>query len=112
MPVRLRDATGADPNFERMARQRFAEEAPRGILPRTENDRVRQRLLADDKAVVIADGPKRRSWTSTSRRTGPSTSAPPAPGSTRLPDCEVQLCPYPPRGGVPRGEIREPFCRQ
>lgn len=30
------------PDFERMARQRFAEETPRGILPRTENDRVRQ----------------------------------------------------------------------
>lgn len=43
-------------------------------------------------------------------RTG--TSVPPAPGSTCLPDCKFQLCPYPPRGCVPRGEIREPFCRQ
>ncbi|MEV5174950.1 hypothetical protein AB0L10_28595 [Streptomyces flaveolus] len=42
VPIRLRDATGADPNFERMARQRCAEEAPRGVLARTENDRVRQ----------------------------------------------------------------------
>ncbi|MFJ1806242.1 MULTISPECIES: ATP-binding protein [unclassified Streptomyces] len=40
------------------------------------------------------------------------TSTPPAPGTTCLPDCKFQLCPYPPRGGVPRGEIREPFCRQ
>ncbi|WP_460069344.1 NACHT domain-containing protein [Streptomyces sp. YKOK-I1] len=39
-------------------------------------------------------------------------SSPPVPGSNCLPDCKFQLCPYPPRGGVPRGEIREPFCRQ
>ncbi|MFH9088010.1 ATP-binding protein [Streptomyces sp. NPDC017673] len=56
VPIRLRDATGADLNFERMARERFAEEAPRGILARTKNDRVWQQLLADDKVVVIADG--------------------------------------------------------
>ncbi|MEU3611461.1 ATP-binding protein [Streptomyces sp. NPDC006872] len=37
---------------------------------------------------------------------------PPAPGSQCLPDCKFQLCPYPPRGSVPRDEIREPFCRQ
>ena len=37
---------------------------------------------------------------------------PPTPGATCLPDCKFQLCPYPPRGCVPRGEIREPFCRQ
>ncbi|GAA3841264.1 hypothetical protein GCM10022206_94200 [Streptomyces chiangmaiensis] len=42
----------------------------------------------------------------------PGTSEPPAPGTACLPDCEFQLCPYPPRGGVPRGEVREPFCRQ
>ncbi|MEV0696116.1 hypothetical protein [Streptomyces sp. NPDC050388] len=42
----------------------------------------------------------------------PGTSEPPAPGTTCLPDCKFQLCPYPPRGGVPRGEVREPFCRQ
>ncbi|WP_230194708.1 hypothetical protein [Streptomyces coriariae] len=35
----------------------------------------------------------------------------PAPGSACLPGCGFQLCPYPPRGGVPR-EIREPFCRR
>lgn len=40
------------------------------------------------------------------------TATPPAPGTACLPDCKFQLCPYPPRGGVPRGEIREPFCRQ
>jgi hypothetical protein len=56
VPIRLRDATGSDLNFERMARQRFAEEAPQGILARTKNDRVWQQLLADDKVVVIADG--------------------------------------------------------
>ncbi|MEU0166719.1 hypothetical protein ABZ214_14830 [Streptomyces iakyrus] len=39
------------------------------------------------------------------------TAAPPQPGTTCLPDCKFQLCPYPPRG-LPRGEIREPFCRQ
>ncbi|WP_031163364.1 hypothetical protein [Streptomyces durhamensis] len=41
-----------------------------------------------------------------------STSEPPGPGTTCLPDCTFQLCPYPPRGYVPRGEIREPFCRR
>ncbi|MEV0696127.1 NACHT domain-containing protein, partial [Streptomyces sp. NPDC050388] len=56
VPIRLRDATGGDLNFERMARERFAEEAPQGILARTKNDRVWQQLLADDKVVVIADG--------------------------------------------------------
>ncbi|AEY91610.1 hypothetical protein SHJG_6343 [Streptomyces hygroscopicus subsp. jinggangensis 5008] len=56
VPIRLRDATGADLNFERMARARFAEEAPCGILARTKNDRVWQQLLADDKVVVLADG--------------------------------------------------------
>ncbi|MEU6593238.1 ATP-binding protein [Streptomyces sp. NPDC046881] len=56
VPIRLRDATGPDLNFEAMARQRFAEEAPRGILARTKNDRVWQQLLADDKVVVLADG--------------------------------------------------------
>ncbi|MGY4924095.1 ATP-binding protein [Streptomyces sp. 900105755] len=56
VPIRLRDATGGDLNFERMARERFAEEAPRGILARGKNDRVWQQLLADDKVVVIADG--------------------------------------------------------
>ncbi|MFI9249576.1 NACHT domain-containing protein [Streptomyces sp. NPDC053069] len=56
VPIRLRDATGADLNFERMARQRFAEEAPHGILARTKSDRIWQQLLADDKVVVIADG--------------------------------------------------------
>lgn len=55
VPIRLRDATG-DLDFERMARQRFAEEAPRGILARSKTDRVWQQLLADDKPVVIADG--------------------------------------------------------
>ncbi|MFE6621781.1 ATP-binding protein [Streptomyces sp. NPDC057740] len=55
VPIRLRDATG-DLNFERMARQRFAEEAPRGILARSKTERVWQQLLADDKPVVIADG--------------------------------------------------------
>jgi len=40
------------------------------------------------------------------------TSKPPEPGTTCLPDCKFQLCPYPPCGWVPRGEIREPFCRQ
>ncbi|MFG3018721.1 ATP-binding protein [Streptomyces sp. NPDC048254] len=56
VPIRLRDATGGDLNFERMARERFAEEAPRGILARGKNDRVWHQLLADDKVVVIADG--------------------------------------------------------
>ncbi|MFF9161692.1 ATP-binding protein [Streptomyces longwoodensis] len=56
VPIRLRDATGPDLNFERMAKQRFAEEAPQGILARTKNERVWQQLLADDKVVVIADG--------------------------------------------------------
>lgn len=37
---------------------------------------------------------------------------PPEPGTTCPPDCKFRLCPYPPRGCVPRGEIREPFCRQ
>ncbi|MFG2127711.1 NACHT domain-containing protein [Streptomyces sp. NPDC048751] len=40
------------------------------------------------------------------------TAVPPAPGSNCLPDCKFKLCPYPPRGSVPRDEIREPFCRQ
>ncbi|MGW3067540.1 hypothetical protein ACWDA8_29650 [Streptomyces sp. NPDC001130] len=40
------------------------------------------------------------------------TAAPPTPGSACLPDCTFQLCPYPPRGSLPRSEIREPFCRQ
>ncbi|WP_328410898.1 ATP-binding protein [Streptomyces violaceus] len=57
VPIRLRDADGGtDLNFERMARQRFAEVAPQGILARTKTDRVWQQLLADDKLVVIADG--------------------------------------------------------
>ncbi|MER5528315.1 NACHT domain-containing protein [Streptomyces sp. NPDC002677] len=56
VPIRLRDATGGDLNFERMARERFAEEAPQGILARGKNGRVWQQLLADDKVVVIADG--------------------------------------------------------
>ncbi|MEU0191834.1 NACHT domain-containing protein [Streptomyces afghaniensis] len=56
VPIRLRDAGGADLNFERMAKQRFFEEAPQGILARTKNERVWQQLLADDKVVVIADG--------------------------------------------------------
>ncbi|MFD8778367.1 NACHT domain-containing protein [Streptomyces sp. NPDC059916] len=56
VPIRLRDAAGSDLNFERMARERFAEEAPQGILARSKNDRVWQQLLADDKVVVIADG--------------------------------------------------------
>ncbi|MFF9028070.1 NACHT domain-containing protein [Streptomyces iakyrus] len=57
VPIRLRDAHHeADLNFERMAQQRFAEEAPQGILSRTKTERVWQQLLADDKLVVIADG--------------------------------------------------------
>jgi hypothetical protein len=56
VPVRLRDADGADLNFERMARQRFSDESPRGILARSKTERVWQQLLADDKPVVIADG--------------------------------------------------------
>lgn len=56
VPIRLRDATGPGLNFERMARARFAEEAPQGILARTKTERVWQQLLADDKVVVIADG--------------------------------------------------------
>ncbi|MEV8460151.1 MULTISPECIES: NACHT domain-containing protein [Streptomyces] len=57
VPVRLRDALdGPDLNFEHLARRRFAEEAPRGILARSKTDRVWQQLLADDKVVVIADG--------------------------------------------------------
>ncbi|WP_199822800.1 hypothetical protein, partial [Streptomyces sp. NRRL WC-3744] len=90
------------PNFKRMARQRCAEEAPRGILPRTENDRVRRRLLADDKVVVIADGPEEavldeRLQEGRARHRRP---------------VRVGQRPYPPRGGVPRGGIREPFCRR
>ncbi|MFD9393733.1 NACHT domain-containing protein [Streptomyces sp. NPDC060000] len=57
VPVRLRDAAdGADLNFERLAKQRFAQEAPKGILARSKTDRVWQQLLADDKPVVLADG--------------------------------------------------------
>ncbi|GGY46550.1 ATP-binding protein [Streptomyces djakartensis] len=56
VPIRLRDADGSDLNFERMAKQRFAEEAPQGIMARTKAERVWQQLLADDKLVVIADG--------------------------------------------------------
>ncbi|MFJ8534606.1 NACHT domain-containing protein [Streptomyces sp. NPDC093591] len=57
VPIRLRDATdGTDLDFERMARRRFADEAPRGILARGKTERVWQQLLADDKPVVIADG--------------------------------------------------------
>ncbi|CAM5713559.1 hypothetical protein SALBM311S_13026 [Streptomyces alboniger] len=57
VPIRLRDAAdGTDLNFERLARQRFAEEAPQGILARGKTERVWQQLLADDKPVVIADG--------------------------------------------------------
>ncbi|MFF5521278.1 NACHT domain-containing protein [Streptomyces coeruleorubidus] len=57
VPIRLRDAAdGVDLNFERMAKQRFAEEAPKGVLARTKNERVWQQLLADDKVVVLADG--------------------------------------------------------
>ncbi|MEU5524970.1 ATP-binding protein [Streptomyces sp. NPDC047860] len=57
VPVRLRDATGQpDLNFEQMARKRFSDEAPQGILARSKNERVWQQLLADDKPVVIADG--------------------------------------------------------
>ncbi|MFE6738615.1 NACHT domain-containing protein [Streptomyces tubercidicus] len=56
VPIRLRDVTGSDLDFERLAKQRFSEEAPQGILARTKNERVWQQLLADDKVVVIADG--------------------------------------------------------
>ncbi|MEU4847957.1 ATP-binding protein [Streptomyces gilvosporeus] len=57
VPIRLRDAAGeSDLNFEQMAKQRFSEEAPQGILARSKNERVWQQLLADDKPVVIADG--------------------------------------------------------
>lgn len=57
VPVRLRDAAGqSDLNFEQMAKRRFCEEAPRGILARGKTERVWQQLLADDKPVVIADG--------------------------------------------------------
>ncbi|MGW2617961.1 ATP-binding protein [Streptomyces sp. NPDC001500] len=57
VPIRLRDATdGADLNFEHLARQRFAQEAPKGVLARSKTDRVWQQLLADDKPVVLADG--------------------------------------------------------
>ncbi|MFF0159306.1 NACHT domain-containing protein [Streptomyces sp. NPDC005263] len=57
VPIRLRDATnGTDLNFERLARKRFGEEAPQGILARSKTERVWQQLLADDKPVVIADG--------------------------------------------------------
>ncbi|MGP3980414.1 NACHT domain-containing protein [Streptomyces sp. KR80] len=57
VPIRLRDAADQPYlNFEQMAKQRFSEEAPQGILARTKNERVWQQLLADDKPVVIADG--------------------------------------------------------
>ncbi|MER7582283.1 ATP-binding protein [Kitasatospora sp. NPDC097691] len=57
VPIRLRDAAHAsDLNFEQMAKRRFSEEAPQGILARSKNDRVWHQLLADDKPVVIADG--------------------------------------------------------
>ncbi|MER6269391.1 ATP-binding protein [Streptomyces sp. NPDC001797] len=57
VPIRLRDAVdGSGLNFERLARRRFADEAPKGILARTKTDRVWQQLLADDKPVVLADG--------------------------------------------------------
>lgn len=56
VPIRLRDATGPDLDFERMAQKRFAEEAPQGVLARAKTERVWQQLLADDKVVVIADG--------------------------------------------------------
>ncbi|GAA0399996.1 ATP-binding protein [Streptomyces luteireticuli] len=57
VPVRLRDAVGRDGlDFEQMAKRRFCEEAPQGILARGKTERVWQQLLADDKPVVIADG--------------------------------------------------------
>lgn len=57
VPIRLRDADdGTALNFELLAKRRFAEEAPRGLLARTKNERVWQQLLADDKVVVLADG--------------------------------------------------------
>ncbi|GFE17942.1 hypothetical protein Sgleb_59890 [Streptomyces glebosus] len=57
VPIRLRDAANeSELNFEQMAKQRFFEEAPQGVLARSKNERVWQQLLANDKAVVIADG--------------------------------------------------------
>ncbi|MEU9447927.1 ATP-binding protein [Streptomyces sp. NPDC048277] len=57
VPIRLRDAgDGADLNFEHLAKRRFTDEAPKGILARSKTDRVWQQLLADDKPVVLADG--------------------------------------------------------
>ncbi|MET9958480.1 hypothetical protein ABZ128_05230 [Streptomyces sp. NPDC006326] len=34
------------------------------------------------------------------------------PGTGCLRNCKFELCPYPPRGGRPGSEFREPFCRQ
>ncbi|WP_246102911.1 ATP-binding protein [Streptomyces piniterrae] len=34
------------------------------------------------------------------------------PGTTCLPDCPFELCPYPAKGEQPRAELRETFCRQ
>ncbi|MFI8234970.1 NACHT domain-containing protein [Streptomyces sp. NPDC085900] len=34
------------------------------------------------------------------------------PGNTCLRDCPFELCPYPPKGGLPRAELHEVFCLQ
>ncbi|MGJ5748991.1 NACHT domain-containing protein [Streptomyces puniciscabiei] len=34
------------------------------------------------------------------------------PGTCCLRGCKFELCPYPPKGERPAGELREPFCRQ
>jgi len=84
VPVRLRDAAdGADLNFERMAKQRFAEESPKGVLARGKTERVWQQLLADDKPVVIADGLEEALLERTSSRTGTTSSAGPSSVPTR-----------------------------
>ncbi|MFI9310671.1 ATP-binding protein [Streptomyces triculaminicus] len=57
VPIHLRDAGGkSELNFEELAKRRFCDEAPKGILARSKTERVWQQLLADDKPVVIADG--------------------------------------------------------
>jgi NACHT domain len=73
----------------------------------SERDRRLERSRRHDLPPCITT---HRSVLDPGRTVGTALSS--APGTNCLDDCVFELCPYPPKGGQPRGEMSEAFCRR
>ncbi|WP_405627538.1 hypothetical protein OG933_15655 [Streptomyces sp. NBC_00016] len=118
VPVRLRDAAdGTDLNFERLARQRFAQEAPKGILARSKTDRVGSNSSPTTSRSSSPTAWRRPFSTTAGSRTGTTSSAGPSSAPARRscpwsspPGRTARWRPPPPRSWSWNRSVRRRHC--